>query len=105
VGSALGRAGVTVTTFWIWHLLLLPEQGDLSESWVEFLHLKTIRRVLLVLGRGVVSLAVFRAHHTDNFTLLAFLLGHTGLPSRTQDSDTNCPLTSTLPEPKGKKLR
>lgn len=103
--SALSRALVTVTTFWVWHLLLLPEQGDLSESWIEFLHLKTIRRVLLVLGRGVVGLAVFRAHHTDNFTFLAFLLGHTGLPSRTQDDDTNRPLTSTLPEREGRKLR
>ena len=79
MSSALGRALVTVPTFWIWHLLFLPEQGDLSEPVVKFTCFQAIRRVLLVLGRGVIRHPVFSTNESNNFALFAFLLGHPDL--------------------------
>lgn len=79
VSTSLGRTLVTVAAFWIWHgLLLLSEQGHLSESVVKFLDFKTIRCVLLIFGRRVVCLTIFGADNSNNLALFAFLLGHCG---------------------------
>lgn len=75
VGSAKCGSLVAKTSFWVWHLLLLPVQGVLLEVGVELSQLKSIRRVPLVLSGGVIAFAILGTYEADDFADFAFL-GH-----------------------------
>jgi len=54
-------------------------EGVLAQVGVVLHQFQTIGSIPLVLGRGVVILSVFGAHHSDDFSSFALLLGH-GIP-------------------------
>jgi hypothetical protein len=79
VGSSESSALVAVASFWIWHifvllrLFLLSVESVLAKTWIELHQLKSIRRISLVLGSGVIALSVFGTNDTDNFADFALL--------------------------------
>ena len=74
VGAPQGGALVAVTALGVRHvLLLLPVQGVLAQARVVLHQLQPTFGVALVLGGGVVVLAVLGAHHPDDFAGFALL--------------------------------
>ncbi len=68
VGATKCGSRVAVTSFRVWHLLLLSVQRVLSQPRVVLHDFQALGRVSLVLGSRIVVLAVLRANNTDDLS-------------------------------------